>query len=118
MTLLRLRLLPHNSLEKGRGDYNVASEIVRRTPVKCDALVFDVQVILPVRLSAFPKNWNQLIAVRYWNQLIAATGTNYLPQVHNNRAISDLQYSATFRILEPAIAESANWKLNLAESSD
>ena len=30
------------------------------------------------------------------NQFIAAAGTNYLPQVHNNRAISDLNFPLVF----------------------
>jgi hypothetical protein len=52
------------------------------------------------------------------NQFLAATGTNYLPQVQHNRAISDFNFPASFRILERTIAESANWKLSLAESSE
>jgi len=51
------------------------------------------------------------------NQLLAAIGTNYLPQVQNTPPISGLNLSDSLHFGTP-IAESANWKLNLAESSD
>ena len=49
-------------------------------------------------------------------QFVTAIGTNYLPQVHNNRAISDLNFPVVFEF-GTSPAESANWKLSLAESA-
>src|SRR6185295_9631665 len=42
-------------------------------------------------VCTFLKNWKKLEPINcggYWNQLLAAIGTNYLPQVHKNPAIS------------------------------
>ena len=50
-------------------------------------------------------------------QLLAAIGSNYLPQVRKTPAISSLNLLRPYRILEPPIAESANWKLSLAGNS-
>ena len=52
------------------------------------------------------------------NQFLAAIGTNYLPPVHKIPAILSINLPRRICILERAIAEGANWKLELAASAE
>jgi hypothetical protein len=77
----------------------------------------DLKKLRGARKSKLPTFIPPQLATCDLNQLPAAIGSNYLPQVHNNRAISDFKFPLVFEFWNPPIAESANWNLSLAESS-